>query len=104
MQYVYKQVVAFIYRFINEQDKTRVSLQLKVLSFIQSNGINELVLNINADLKHDSQYLLLLFMFLSSKLINSWLPSLIKSHKDSVAPATKNNKQKAKHTTQNAKN
>ena len=37
-----------------EQDKTRVSFQLKVLSFIQSNGIKELVLNINDDLKHDS--------------------------------------------------
>ena len=76
-----------------ESNKSRVSYQLTLLKFMQSNGVKELVLNINDDLKHDSQCLLLLFVFLSNKLIDNWLPSIITSHKDSISttPISKTN-------------
>ena len=63
-----------------EVDKSRVSYQLTLLNFIQD-GMKELLTDINDDIKHDSQCLLLLFMFLSNKLIHSWLPCLLKNTK-----------------------
>ena len=75
-----------------EVDKSRVSYQLTLLNFIQQDGMKELITDINDDIKHDSQCLLLLFMFLSNKLIHSWLPCLLKSHKDSLTPVSSYNK------------
>ena len=50
-----------------EVDKSRVSYQLTLLNFMQQDGMKELLTDINDDIKHDSQCLLLLFMFLSNK-------------------------------------
>ena len=71
-----------------ESKKSHVSYQLTILKIMQSNDMREFLLNINDDLKHDPQCLLLLFMFLSNKLIDNYLPSIITSHKDFIITTT----------------
>ena len=87
-----KKLFQLFEKSLMEVDKSRVSYQLTLLNFIQQDGMKELLTDINDDIKHDSQCLLLLFMFLSNKLIHSWLPCLLKSHKDSITPVSSYNK------------
>jgi len=64
-----------------EHNKTRVSFQLNILQFLQNNGIEKVVKNSSPTFNKNSRCLLILFMFLSKKLVDNWLPELILKHK-----------------------
>ena len=64
-----------------EQNKNRVSFQLNILQFLQKNEIERVVKHSSPTFNKNSRCLLILFMFLSKKLVDNWLPDLIKKHK-----------------------
>ena len=67
-----------------QHNKTRVSFQLNILEFLQNNGIETLVNNLAPTLKDNSNCLLILFIFLSKKFVDEWVPHLIQIHKQKI--------------------
>ena len=67
-----------------EQNKHRVSFQLKILQFLQNDGIEMVLKESCPTFNKNSKCLLILFMFLSKKLVDNWLPELIKTHKSKL--------------------
>ena len=63
---------------------TQGSFQLKISSYIQQNGVSKMVSGCVSRLNEHKNCLLILFLFLSKKLIDEWLPSIIKTRKASL--------------------
>ena len=67
-----------------EHNKSRVSFQLNILQFLPKKwdrkGSKELIINI----QQNPRCLLVLFMSLSKKLVDNWLPELIQKHKNKM--------------------
>ena len=68
-----------------EGNKKKQSFQLQILSFIQSNGISKLCDDMPTNLKQDKSCILMLFMFLSRKLIDDWLPKIIRKRRTKMS-------------------
>lgn len=68
-----------------EQNKNRVPFQLNILHFLQNNRIEKVVKNSSPTFSQNLQYLLLLFIFLSKKVVHNWLPNLIQRHKNKMS-------------------
>lgn len=71
-----------------EVKKTQLAFQSKILRFIQKNGISKLVKGFTPHLNRDSSYLLILSMFLSNKVIDDWLPTIIKCQREELSTNT----------------
>jgi len=69
-----------------EQNKTRVSFQLNILEYLQGDGIDNVLKNASPTFKENKKCILILFIFLSKKLLNKWLPYLINVHKQKMLP------------------
>ena len=79
-----KELFHLFERSLMEHNKNRVSFQLNILQFLQKNGIERVLKSSSPTFNKNSRCLLILFMFLSKKLVDNWLPDLIQKHKSKL--------------------
>lgn len=70
--------------------KTQVPFQLKVLNFIQNNRVSNLGSGCLSNLKEEKNFIMMLLMYLSNKLIDEWLQTIVKVQKESLSINTSN--------------
>ena len=73
-------------------DKSRVSFQLNILNFVQSKDFEAILETVSTCLKDSRGCLLVLFIFLSTQMIDSWLPDLINRYEQKSKLITRSTK------------
>lgn len=71
--------------YLMEVKKTQGACQLKILSFVQKNGLSNLMSDYIPYVYRENSCLLTVFMFLSNQLIDGWLPTIIRIRQERLS-------------------